>query len=270
MSGILVAVAQFSPHPKFWPQFCEWYARNREQWGLSLDVPATREPLHKVQHKSIDKALRYNYQHILFVEDDHWAFPENALEKLVGSGKEVIGLHTFMRNRPAYGIALRRKNRYRLTDYRCKLTPVEPGQHDDPVQKVDLIGWGFTLVQTQVFPRLKSNPFLYWGTKATDAQFCQACEDVGVERWVHLGGTIGHGDVGPWWPTRWAFQQAYHIQQWLEFRQGLVAMGVTDDERIREEFERERAWGNCGPRSKFQYGGRVVGAGQANEPGAEV
>ena len=40
-------------------------------------------------------------------------------------------------------------------------------------------------------------PFRQWGPHPTDSFFCQYCEDLGIERHVHFGATIAHGDVLP-------------------------------------------------------------------------
>lgn len=104
---------------------------------------------------------------------------------------------------------------------------------DDIIQKTDLITWAFTLVKTDVFKRMSEaqgnmlvsqedlkaliqgddatkdrlreyikaplglQPFRQWGPCPTDSFFCQYCEDLGIDRHVHFGWTIAHGDVDP-------------------------------------------------------------------------
>jgi len=40
-------------------------------------------------------------------------------------------------------------------------------------------------------------PFIQWGPHPTDSFFCQYCEEIGVDVFVHFGATIGHADIGP-------------------------------------------------------------------------
>jgi glycosyltransferase involved in cell wall biosynthesis len=40
-------------------------------------------------------------------------------------------------------------------------------------------------------------PFRQWGPHPTDSFFCQYCEDLGIDRWVHFGGVIAHGQMHP-------------------------------------------------------------------------
>jgi hypothetical protein len=104
---------------------------------------------------------------------------------------------------------------------------------DDIIQKTDLITWAFTLVKVDVFRRMSQawgnrlvsqedlkaliqgddatkdrlreyikrpeglQPFRQWGPHPTDSFFCQYCEDLGIDRHVHFGWTIAHGDVDP-------------------------------------------------------------------------
>jgi len=113
------------------------------------------------------------------------------------------------------------------------LKPFDLGRNMPLIQKTDLITWAFTLVKLSVFDRMRAawgnmlisqsdlralidgdaevrerfrlnvekplglQPFRQWGPVPTDSFFCQYCEDLGIDRFVHFGQTVGHGDVGP-------------------------------------------------------------------------
>jgi hypothetical protein len=199
---IQVSVARYDPHLNFWPHFTEWYALNKFQHSLILDVPPKRMPLHKAQLAALDRAWanRKHISHILFVEDDHWGFPPNALDLLVDAQKDIIGFHTFASRAPMESIAMRKKApEVSLID--CKpgdLIPVEYAKGQPLVQEMDLVGFGFTLIKLDVFDRLEENPFgANSMKKPTDSFLCQYAADVGIQPYVHFGWTMPHGDVVP-------------------------------------------------------------------------
>jgi len=114
-----------------------------------------------------------------------------------------------------------------------RLIPFGLKRGEPLIQRTDLISWAFTLVKVDVFRKMQKawgnllvsqkdlkalmdgdeatrerlseyvdkplglSPFRQWGPHPTDSFFCQYCEDLGIERWVHFGYTIGHGDVEP-------------------------------------------------------------------------
>lgn len=216
---IYVCVPLFNPHDKFYPHFCEWYAANKARHRLRLDM-STREPLHKTQRKVVGKALDQGASHILFVEDDHWAFPINALDTLLEADKDMIGFHTFARRSPMISIAFKKQDKsVSLVDGEPNLSPIEYMAGDPVVQPMDLIGLGFTLIKAEVFRQFERDgvDVFQWTTTATDSHICQALLDQGGTPHVHFGWTMPHGDIRP--ETRKAYGHIKAMEIQLHERQ---------------------------------------------------
>ena len=59
-----------------------------------------------------------------------------------------------------------------------------------------------------VFDRI-DDPFKQWGEVPTDSQFCQNCEDKGIDRWVHFGYGMPHADIVP--AERYAHHHSHQL-----------------------------------------------------------
>ena len=184
-------------HKLFLPHIMEFYAANKAVYDLCLNWQTLR-PLERAQEAGLNLAREKKASHILFVEDDHWGFPIDGLEVLLEADKEVVGFQTYKKTHPYTPFNFRKK------DPHLSLITSQPNlqgfyQADGPeVQPCDLVTWAMMLVRTEVFDRLKINPFRESTRQTpTDSAFCQACLDVGIQPHVHFGAIIGHGDVEP-------------------------------------------------------------------------
>jgi len=216
--GIIVSVPLYDPHPNFMCDFIEWYAHNKDLHNLSLcrSQWEQRGPLHKKQQAVVKMAQERNASHILFTEDDHWRFPLDGLEVLLAEDKDVIGFQTFSRKYPFHALNMRRIDPDKSITYvdSPNMRPFERVEADQAmVQETDLISWAFTLVKTEVFDRLPRDPFASWDEVPTDSHFCQACDEVGIDRFVHFGWHMPHGDVTP--ENRWMKQRVEHAYKKL-------------------------------------------------------
>jgi len=174
-----------------------------------------RSPLHKAQATGVAKAKEQGFSHILFIEDDHWGFPVDGLDVLLESQKRFIGLHTYARGRPEFSIALRKRDpSLSMFDPELVLNPVEYIEGGPHIVEVDVIGYGFTLVELSLFDELLRNPLTEWGPKGTDMQLCHATGEIGVRPFTHFGCTLPHGDVPP--ELRLQYAKLIEVQNLLE------------------------------------------------------
>jgi len=196
--GIVVCVPFFDPHPLFLPHFIEFYAANKAKHKLQL-AWSSRRPLHNAQHDAVRLALDHSdFTHVLFVEDDHWGFPVDGIERLLEDDLDVVGFHTFSRKPPFHSLCMRRRDKSLPIDQACVLnmTPFERISVDEPlIQETDLLSWGMTLVRTSVFRQIDGDPFECWGKVPTDSVFCELCERAGIKRHVDFSFHLPHGDV---------------------------------------------------------------------------
>ena len=211
MTRIAVCVPLFDPHEDFIPHFIEWYAANKREYDLRLAYEY-KKPLHKIQAAAVDLAQKQGCTHILFVEDDHWGFPVDGLETLLAEDKDVVGFVTVSKSYPFHTLCMRRgDSSYDITYTGHKnMFPFERAPESPEVQTTDLLSWAFTLVKIEVFEKLQEDPFRFWGDVPTDSEFCQQCELEGIERHVHFGYLIPHGDVTA--ENRGLLRQMHSIQ----------------------------------------------------------
>jgi len=196
---ILVCVPFLRPHIQFLPHFIEWYAANKARHNLRLHFKMYKA-LHEVQSQAVLAAQGIGASHILFIEDDHWKFPVDGLDELLSQDKDVIGFQTVRRSPPFRSLAMKKRDpSLSMIERHRNLDPHERGDGPE-IQPTDVLTWAFTLVKTSVFERLHKAgkvPFNQWGPVPTDSFFNQYCEDLGIERFVHFGWTIAHGDHDP-------------------------------------------------------------------------
>lgn len=197
---IVVCIPWLKAVPKHMDHFIEWYAFNKPIHNLKL-ARRFYKATHQVQHMALRLARTFKASHILFTEDDQWGYPIDGLDVLLEADKDVIGYRTYFKAYPFLSMAMRKIDpALSMIELHKNFVQIEGVGHDDPVQKVDLITWAFTLVKMSVFDRMSAadkNPFDHWGPHPTDSFFCQYCEDLGIDRWCHFGFTIAHGEVPP-------------------------------------------------------------------------
>lgn len=191
-----MSVPFFDPSTQFLPDFIEWYALNKLKHDLNKSW-SQRKALHIALTRAVIKARKTKSSHILFVEDDHWAFPVDGLETLLAEDKDVIGFMTMSRRYPYHALCMNRIDpELPITQKEVEnMRPFERVQDDQPmVMECDLLSWAFTLVKTEVFDKIE-DPFSYWGGVPNDSQFCQNCEEKGIKRHVHFGYVVPHDEV---------------------------------------------------------------------------
>ena len=230
---IVVCVPFMKPQERHLEHFEEWYAANRVKHNL-VRVRIFWRALHQAQGRAVQMAREIGASHILFTEDDQWGMPVDGLDVLLEADKDVIGFRSYFKKYPFLSMAFRKKDpSLDMVERHPNFQQIEGVGSGDPIQKVDLISWAFTLVKMSVFDRMREawgrvtvkqdflkavldgdpiaiaqaqaltadacglDPFECWGKVPTDSYFSQYCEDIGIERWCHFGYIIGNGDVPP-------------------------------------------------------------------------
>ena len=203
---VCVPWVKVDPSKKFLPHWIEWYADNKHRHNLRQHFEIYR-PLYEIQEETVNLALKWNASHVLFVEDDHWGFPVDGLDVLLEEDRDIIGFQTFRKVWPYSSLAMKKTDARQTLIGRkedllkdgLRLVPHERGDGAE-VQETDVITWAFTLVKTDVFRRLyaeKLYPFQQQGPVPTDSYFNQYCAELGIDRHVHFGYAIAHGEHDP-------------------------------------------------------------------------
>ena len=230
--SIVVCDPIITLHRKHIPHLMEWYAANKAKHDLVLQMEIGR-PLHKVQQNAVKVAQEIRASHVLFTEHDHWGYPVDGLDVLLEHDREVIGLQSYQRGYPFMPMQMRKVNR--AISFLTKERNLQNFHAVAPVEETDLITWAFTLVRTSVFDRIDAAgiDIWVWDEVPTDSHFCQACEDLGIPRYVCQEGVVNHGDVDhkqiPYW--RRMFESLYAgLRQEAE-----AAMPAHDEDHAAEQ-----------------------------------
>lgn len=201
---IAISIPWIKVNQNHMEHFTEWYALNFGKYDFRR-LRTFYRATHQAQARALHVAREEGCSHILFTEDDQWGYPQNGLDVLLEADKDVIGYQTYFKEFPWNPMNCRKKRPEDsllplMDDGQPKpLLPFERGRGPE-VQKTDLITWAFTLVKIDVFDRMTEaglNPFLQWGPHPTDSFFCEYCDRLGIDRYVHFGTTIAHGDLAP-------------------------------------------------------------------------
>jgi len=239
--SIVVCDPIISLHSKHLPHLMEWYAANKAKHGLVLNMEVGR-PLQRVQDNAVKLAQKIKASHVLFTEHDHWAYPVDGLDVLLEYDKDVIGLQTYQRGYPFLGMHMKKIKPE--VSFICRERNLRQFEILDKVGQTDLITWAFTLVKTSVFNRIDAagiNCWI-WDDVPTDSHFCQACEDLGIDRWICTEGTVYHGDVDDF--SRPYFRRMFESLHAGRLSRAEGAMPAHDEDHAAEsihETEAQRA-----------------------------
>lgn len=148
-----------------------------------------------------DTAFAHKFDYILRMDDDIWQVPHDAFTSLMEADKDVIGAAYCNRRWPYNVQALVRNNPEQdlvETSHNQELTlsPVQGyGYKGKDVQKVDLIGFGLTLIKTAPFKRFLRPMYKGAETTPDDTYFGQMCLANNIEQYVHFGVRVTHAHV---------------------------------------------------------------------------
>jgi hypothetical protein len=192
--SIVVCDPIMVPHRKHLPHFVEFYAANKAKHELVLHMEVYR-PLQQVQRGAVEMAQKIGASHVLFTEHDQWGYPIDGLDVLLEHDRDVIGLQTYQRGYPFVGMHMRKVDP--SISFLTKVRNLRSWQIIDPVEETDLITWGFTLVKTSVFDRIDAAGIKVWiwDEVPTDSHFCEACDTLGIPRYICGEGYVCHGDI---------------------------------------------------------------------------
>lgn len=177
---ILCGIATVTPDRRFLqslPCFADQVARNLPH--VEIDFAhgwVWNKTLVEAQNEFTKVAMDGEYDYLLTIEDDHWGFTWQMLQTCLDANTHVAGIPYRSRHFPFDVVPMK----YALTDKegRKKFT----GMNDEKYtgyEKADLLGFGFTLIKTEVFRildrpyfRLNIEKYKGQGPIATDIDFC--------------------------------------------------------------------------------------------------
>lgn len=147
--------------------------------------------LHLNRERLAQGAIENECTHLLFVDSD-MIFPEDALLKLLGRNKDIIGTTCNSRGLGVF----------------CGYSPVATHKIEDKEEVIDekhgellkcaAVGTGFMLIKTKVFKNLKQ-PWFFWESNekgelitGEDVWFCRLARKAGFDIWCDMSIKMGH------------------------------------------------------------------------------
>ena len=158
-----------------------------------------RMPWDAANNLIFQKAVDGGFDYILRMDDDVHKVPADAISKLFAADKPVVGAVYPMRHFPYATTAFIKKdpadNLRKIFEERRFGFCLPPATG---LQKVDLIGFGLTLIKVEAIKHIPRPIFTDMRGCPDDSVFCQACAENGVEVWAHMDVQLQHRHVTPY------------------------------------------------------------------------
>ena len=146
--------------------------------------------VHKARNHLVKSAIEGfpKATHILFVDDD-MVFTPDDLDKLLDSGKNVVGSVCVERNVPFHPCFVPKDKNW------ANMRKLIEGHTS--TMSVDSVGMGFTLVKISILKKLlkqTERPFHFHSHTdyGEDYNFCSLLSGINEQVWVHCGSHVGH------------------------------------------------------------------------------
>src|SRR3990167_3508110 len=161
---------------------------------------AYRRPVHMAEEELADFAVQSDCTHILLMDDDIYDVTPENLFSLLDADKDVIGGIMFTSRFPYAMCAFRRYNlKTRVIQQPILNGPARlyeiPPEKCIGVQECDLIPFGFTLIKTSVFNKIKKPWFTCTTQAPTDSFFMDSILDSGIKPYAHFDVWLNHNGI---------------------------------------------------------------------------
>ena len=191
---------------KFWTDLMTYQHKGR-RFHVAYKF-AYRRPVQMAQEELAEAAIALNCTHILLMDDDIYDVTAEDFLKLLDADKDVVGGIMFTSGFPYAMCAFRRFNRRtKVADQPILKGPARlyeiPPEQRKGLQPVDLIPFGFTLIKTSIFKKLKK-PWFTCNTQApTDSFFADRMLNKRFDYFAHFDVWLNHrgitNDTRPFW-----------------------------------------------------------------------
>lgn len=194
---ILTGIATITPDRRFIQTLPEFVRDASKSHQLEL-MWVWDKPLVDAQNMFAEKMVSGEYDYLLTLEDDHWGFTASMLESCIAANTHVCGIPYRSRHLPFMKIPMKYSgttdhNGNKLYDSLNE----KSGYHEG-----DLIGFGFTLIKSEVFRildrpyfRLNTEKFIGVGPRATDIDFCTRLVEKGIQPVGCYDYSLPHRDI---------------------------------------------------------------------------
>lgn len=162
--------------------------------------------LHRARNDLAIQAMKIDATHILWLDAD-MKFPQDALLRLLGHGKPIVGANYSHRRFPIHHVAFKTvgEGNDRGADVMCRTTDESTG-----LEEVEGIGFGMLLMETAILTKIPFPWFTLQDGVGEDLAFCRRAREAGYKIYVDhdLSKEMVH-----WGPMGWT---CAHAEEWLE------------------------------------------------------
>ena len=159
-----------------------------------------RKPVHAAEEQLAELAVSSECTHLLLMDDDIYDVTVQDMLKLLDADKDVVAGIMHTSGFPYAMCAFRRYNtKTKVADQPILKGPARlyevPPQQRVGIQQVDLVPFGFTLIKTEVFKKLKK-PWFSANTQApTDSWFADSILNAKLGYYAHFDVWLNHRGV---------------------------------------------------------------------------
>ena len=159
-----------------------------------------RRQVDMAQNSFAQFAVDTGCTHLLLMDDDIYDVNAEMVMKLLDADKDVIGGIMHTNGFPHAMCAFRRYDtKTRVADQPILKGPARlyeiPHAQRVGIQKADLIPFGFTMIKTSVFKKIKKPWFTGNDQAPTDSWFADSVLDAGLEYYAHFDVWLNHRGV---------------------------------------------------------------------------
>lgn len=176
--------------------FIMWSQRTR--YPFTFDIQR-QTYIHMARNRAVWEAVDAKASHLMFIDSDI-NFPADGIEKLLETGKDIVGGLYYGRMTP-FPVA-----KIKHPTLENELTTPSRVPDEATLVPVEAIGTGFLLINMDVFKKMEP-PFFFHAKPADfglnpkpfpydeigeDVAFCLTARKMGMQVWAHTGIRLGH------------------------------------------------------------------------------
>jgi len=218
---LMVTYEFFESFLKMWTEICAASAAGKLPFEICYSF-VYRTPVHMADEKLVKTAIYNKCTHILFMDDDIFDTRLDDIMKLWDAKKDMISGIMYASKFPHAMCAFRRYDTskkvidmpadnsiYRLYEIPCLCKVCGAGQshwdgkhcstcgepQDNIIQRCDLTPFPFTLINLEVFKKIKTPWFHTTTNYPTDSWFCDRMMEAGLEVYAHMGVRLNHAGI---------------------------------------------------------------------------
>ena len=166
MSSILIGIPTIREDKNFWDSMRVFLPAMNKIYDIEI-VEVRNKQIAYARNLIVEMFLQSDKDYLLFLDDDHSGHTIEMVEALFKPGVLVCAIKCYARFFPHFCT---------LGDYSGLNHPRGRYQFKDlksGYERCDLVGFGMTLIDKQVFSKLSIPCFAWWPDKAEDNYFCE-------------------------------------------------------------------------------------------------